>query len=370
MKKSVCDACGSGNIYTVYTLPRIPAFQNKLFPTAEAAQSAPVARVDLTACSDCGFVFNASFDGSLMDYDGDYQNAQDHSPTFQGYLDEVADIIMAVAGNTDSIVEIGCGKGYFLEMLRAKGLKVKGFDPTYEGSNPDIVKAYFGPETAAGLTADIVIMRHTLEHIESPYAFLCGLKRILKSDCRIFIEIPRVEWIAEHKAFWDIFHEHCNYFSEGFFRKIFAQRCQITPVFSDQYMMVHAQIGDLVDSIPPSAQPDYRDMFSAEISKHKAAVEAGGKHYVWGAGAKGIAFANILDPERKHIPVLVDINPRKQGHYISLTGHPCVAPESVDWPSLAANDCIWIMNHRYKDEIIAALPENLPCRLVTLGEDE
>jgi len=368
MKKSVCDACDSGNVYTVYTLPRIPAFQNKLFPTAAAAQSAPAARVDLTACSDCGFVFNAAFDNNLMEYDGDYQNAQDHSPTFQGYLDEVAGLILSAVKNTDGIVEIGCGKGYFLEMLKSKGLHVKGFDPTYEGSNPDIVKAYFGPETAAGLTADVIIMRHTLEHIESPYAFLRSLKDILKPECRIFIEIPRVEWIAAHKAFWDIFHEHCNYFSEEFFRKIFAQRCEITPVFSDQYMMVNALIGDLVDSIPAGPQPDYSDLFTAEIVKHKAIVEGGGRHYVWGAGAKGIAFANILDPDKTHIPVLIDINPRKQGHYISLTGHPCVAPESVDWRGLSGDDCLWIMNQRYKDEILAALPQDLPCRIVTLGE--
>lgn len=369
MKKSVCDACAGKNVYTVYTLPRIPAFQNKLFPTAEAAQSAPAARVDLTACGDCGFVFNADFDDSLMDYDGDYQNAQDHSPTFQGYLEEIAGIVMVAVKVTDTVVEIGCGKGYFLEMLKSKGMHVTGFDPTYEGSNPDIVKAYFGPQTAEGLAADAVIMRHTLEHIESPYGFLQGLKDILKPDCRIFIEVPRVEWIAEHKAFWDIFHEHCNYFSEDFFRRIFSNRCDITPVFSDQYMMVSARIGDLVDRIPAGTQPDYRDLFSDEIIKHRNLIEAGGKHYVWGAGAKGIAFANILDPDRKYIPVLVDINSRKQGDYISLTGHPCVAPGEVDWDSLSANDCLWIMNARYKDEIIAALPKGLACRVVTLGED-
>ena len=369
MNKSVCDACGGSNIYTVYTLPRIPAFQNKLFVTPEAAQSAPPARVELTACSDCGFVFNAAFDNTLMDYDGDYQNAQDHSPTFQGYLDEVAGIIMAAVDKTDTVVEIGCGKGYFLEVLKSKGLCVKGFDPTYEGSSPDIVKAYFGPETAVDMVADIVVMRHTLEHIPSPYAFLHELKSILKPMCRIFIEIPRVEWIAEHRAFWDIFHEHCNYFSEDFFRKIFSGNCKITSVFSDQYMMVSAQIGDLVDKIPASPQPDYRDMFSAEITKHRAAVEAGGKHYVWGAGAKGIAFANILDPEKKYIPALVDINPRKQGHYISLTGHPCVAPEDIDWQNLTSTDCLWIMNQRYKNEILAALPQSLVCRIITLGED-
>lgn len=369
MKKFICNACAGDDVYTVYTLPRIPAFQNKLFTTCAAAQSAPVASVELVACNDCGFVFNAAFDDGLMDYDGDYQNAQDHSPSFQGYLEGIADIVMASANPALSIVEIGCGKGYFLEMLKSKGLRVKGFDPTYEGSSPDIIKAYFDSETAGDIKADIAIMRHTLEHIEAPYLFLRKLKGILRPECRIFIEVPRIEWIAEHKAFWDIFHEHCNYFSEDFFRRIFSGRCDVTRVFSEQYMMVSALIGDLVDTVPRGATTDYRDLFSSEIPKYRRMVEAGGRHYVWGAGAKGIAFANILDAKREYIPFLIDINPRKQGHYISLTGHSCVGPESVDWKSLTSDDCLWIMNARYKSEIMASLPEGLACRVVTLGED-
>lgn len=369
MKKFACNVCASGNVYTLYTLPRIPAFQNKLFKMREAAESAPVASVELLACNDCGFVFNAAFDNNLMNYDSDYQNAQDHSPSFQGYLEGIADIVMTAIKPTLNVVEIGCGKGYFLEMLKSKGVRIKGFDPTYEGRSPDIVRAYFDAEAAGDITADVAIMRHTLEHIEAPYLFLRKLKELLPPKCRIFIEVPRMEWIAERKAFWDIFHEHCNYFSEDFFLRIFSERCDITRVFSDQYMVVSALMEDLVEVVPKGAVTDYRDLFSSEIPKYRQIIESGGRHYVWGAGAKGIAFANILDTERKYIPFLIDINPRKQGHYISLTGHACVGPENVDWRSLTSDDSLWIMNSRYKDEIMAALPDGLACRVITLGED-
>jgi len=36
----------------------------------------------------------------------------------------------------ERIVEVGCGKGYFWEMLLVKGFDVTGSDPTYEGENP------------------------------------------------------------------------------------------------------------------------------------------------------------------------------------------------------------------------------------------
>ena len=74
----------------------------------------------------------------------------------------------------EHLVEVGCGKGYFLEMLLAKGFDVTGFDPTYEGVNPRVKRQYFEPgavELAHGL-----ILRHVLEHIQSPYGFLEQLK--------------------------------------------------------------------------------------------------------------------------------------------------------------------------------------------------
>ena len=39
-----------------------------------------------------------------------------------------------------SLIEVGCGKGLFLEQLRAAGFDITGLDPTYEGSNPRVIK--------------------------------------------------------------------------------------------------------------------------------------------------------------------------------------------------------------------------------------
>ncbi|MFZ1179571.1 MAG: hypothetical protein WAO15_25630 [Mycobacterium sp.] len=39
---------------------------------------------------------------------------------------------------TDGLVEVGCGKAYFLELLQSRGCSITGFDPTYEGENPAV----------------------------------------------------------------------------------------------------------------------------------------------------------------------------------------------------------------------------------------
>lgn len=367
--KTVCDACRSPELDMLYTLERIPAFQNKLFPTQEAAVRTQTARVSLACCRRCNLVFNAAFQNDLMDYDGDYQNAQDHSPSFRDYLTRIASLVTEdVDLSRAKLVEIGCGKGYFLRLLEEQGADIIGFDPTFEGEHPRITKAYFNRDTAKGLAVDAIIMRHTLEHIESPLDFLLGLKEFLNPDVTIAIEIPRFEWIVEHTAFWDIFHEHCNYFTEAFFQHIFGGKAIIHRTFSDQYMVVKARIGDVQQ---PTGQHGsaFANVFSADIPRYHAELRRFRHNYVWGAGAKGIAFANILDAEAQHIDAVIDINHRKQQCFLPLTGHACVSPESIEWASIEEDTCLWIMNDNYKAEILAALPKQRHFTVRTLGED-
>jgi hypothetical protein len=50
---------------------------------------------------------------------------------------------------------------------------------------------------------------------------------------------------------------------------------------------------------------------------------------LWGAAAKGVTFANIIDPGVTDIKCVVDINPAKAGRYVPGTGHPIVSLESL-----------------------------------------
>lgn len=367
MKKTLCDACGSRNIYSIYRVDRIPLFQNRLFATAELARRSPTGRVNLTACRDCDLIFNSEFNASLMSYDDSYQNAQEHSPSFMAHLEKMAAIVCERLTPGDHIVEIGCGKATFLEQIRARKWHITGYDPAYEGNSPYVFKKYFDAKEASSLKIDALVMRHTLEHMEFPYALLKTLKAIVPETARIFIEVPRYEWIESHGAFWDVFHEHCNYFTEEFFRNVFSQKAQIVRVFEDQYMLVIAQAGDSVPALPAGSAVTHKDVFGRQLERYRALMREKRRNVVWGGGAKGVAFANILDPGARSIEAVIDINPRKQGQFIAVTGHPCICPDTMDFASLDENDCLWIMNANYTAEIIRSLPA-LRCRIQTLGE--
>src|SRR6185295_10449910 len=145
----------------------LPVSQNRMFATAAEALASPTVNVVLVQDEQSGLVNNAAFDHSKLTYDQDYQNEQAHSGVFQRHLDEVAAVI-GKHFRDKTLLEVGCGKGYFLEHLRKLGFKITGVDPAYEGQNPTVVKARF--DRSLGLSADGIILRHVLEHIPDPVA--------------------------------------------------------------------------------------------------------------------------------------------------------------------------------------------------------
>jgi len=55
---------------------------------------------------------------------------------------DVIEMVELIMGK-QNLVEVGCGKGLFLEMLLNRNVDIVGFDPTYVGSNPRITKFFF-----------------------------------------------------------------------------------------------------------------------------------------------------------------------------------------------------------------------------------
>ena len=79
-----------------------------------------------------------------------------------------------------------------------------------------------------------------------------------------------------------------------------------------------------------------------------------GKVALWGAGAKGTTFVNLIDPGRKLIDCIVDLNPNKQCCFVPGTGHPIVHYREL--ASRGITDAI-LMNPNYLKENLAILKD-------------
>jgi len=232
----------STRVKLLYEARQLPIFQNRMYRTEMEARDCPKGNIHLVEDLETGLIYNQAFQPNLMCYGEDYQNEQAVSPIFRAHLESVARIVVCNLGR-HSLIEIGCGKGFFLEMLLSNGCEVTGFDPTYEGINPNVIKQYFVP--GLGIQAQGLVLRHVLEHIQDPVDFLMQIRKANGGSGRIYIEVPCFDWICEQRAWFDIFYEHVNYFRLSDFQRMFGMIHDSGHLFGGQYLYVVAELESL-----------------------------------------------------------------------------------------------------------------------------
>jgi len=331
----------------LYKESDFPILQNRVYGTYEEAIHCPRGDIQIVEDDQSGLIYNAAFRPELMHYDSNYNNEQANSIFFQQHLTAVKEIIRRELGQQD-LVEVGCGKGFFFEMLLADGFDVTGFDPTYEGSNPRILKEYFKPgvmQPSRGL-----ILRHVLEHVPDPYRFLCDLRDANGGAGLIYIEVPCFDWICEKRAWFDIFYEHVNYFRILDFFKMFGSVYASGKLFGDQYLYVVVDLATLV--APKYAKRDAihfpEDFLASLTSQEQNRTEQSA--VVWGGASKGVIFSLLRERIGKPVSAVVDVNPAKQGKFLPVTGLQVLSAESLlsQHPEGAT---VYVMNSNYIDEI-------------------
>lgn len=330
----------------LYQQEQLPIFQNRMYATEAEAKACPKGDVQLVEDQRTGLVYNAAFRPELMAYDAHYQNEQALSPLFQEHLESVSCIIDRCMGR-DSIVEVGCGKGFFLEMLLGKGFDVTGFDPTYEGSNPRAMNHCFEP--GVGIKASGLVLRHVLEHIQDPFNFLLQLKEANGGSGKIYIEVPCFDWICEHRAWFDIFYEHVNYFRISDFYRMFGTVIESGRLFGGQYLFVVAELATL-----RKPEINFKDcvIFPKDFTHNlvDATRLDSTRVAIWGGGSKGVIFALLKARAGQLINTVIDINPAKQGKYLPSTGLLVQSPPEA-LAVLPKGSTIYVMNSNYLEEI-------------------
>jgi SAM-dependent methyltransferase len=338
---------------SLYHISGLPILQNCVFNNREEATSCKTADVRLSQNINTGIVHNVNFDPSLITYDKNYQNEQAFSPRFKSHLQEVANLLQQQFMDM-AILEIGCGKGFFLEYLSNLNFKIKGIDPSYEGTNPNITKNHFTPEL--NLRGQAIVLRHVLEHIDEPIKFLHNILEANNRHGKIYIEVPCLDWICTNQAWFDIFYEHVNYFRLSDFETMFSKIYDMGHLFNGQYIYIIADLSSI-------NRPPFKDIvqvnFPAEIfpqiNKLQSLYGKNSDHkrrqkIIWGASSKGVIFSILMQRNDITLDFAVDINPAKQQKFLPVSGLAINSPEESQ--KLINKDAvIFVMNSNYLAEV-------------------
>lgn len=370
-----CPVCESGNLEMFFSIKQVPVIINILSNTKEEALDRPKGDIDLGFCDQCGHIYNTSFDLSLLDYSGEYDNSLHFSSTFRTFARDLADSMVHQRGWTNgSLLEVGCGKADFLKMLcDLGGNQGIGFDPSIEsadwesigekGGRIKLVRGYFGKEDT-DVSGDRVICQHVLEHIETPFKFLEDIRtsRTPYPNHDVYFEVPNVLYSLRDFGVWDIIYEHCSYFSPPSMRHLFERlgyavdSCE--EVYGNQFLSLHASYRNTEVSTPHHDITELAGLvyqFGRTFADKTAywkdvlgpARKGDEKVVVWGAGSKGITFLNMMT-DGKGIDYIIDQNPAKTGKFVAGTGQEIQTPEFL---SAYHPDQVIIMNPLYEEEI-------------------
>ncbi|MEH6525226.1 MAG: class I SAM-dependent methyltransferase [Sneathiella sp.] len=339
----------------------IPIIPNSPLDTADGKEAFGLMGLKRNMTS--RLIVNALFDENLISYDDNYQNDQAVSAAFSDHMQSVFEILKNTYSKGAKLVEVGCGKGSFIELAeKGNWFDLRGYDAAYEGQHPKIEKRFLNAED--NIEADIVVLRHVLEHIQKPQSFVSTLSEIF-GDTDIYIEVPDFDWIVANQAFFDITYEHVNYFDQQSLSNLFTKASSSGRLFNNQYQYVLSNLNNL--STENYMGDKWEDVdFGFLFDRFLPLIEEirdrarNRKVIIWGGATKGVLFCHHLlrfMPDLiSQIPFVVDINPRKQGKFLPSSHLPIVSAEY--FVSTAQGDeLVLIMNPNYEPEISAFLKE-------------
>ena len=380
MKQKHCPNCGTRGSHVFHRVAEVPVNSCLLFPDRKRAEGLARGDIELAFCPQCAFVFNAAWQQGTTIYTDLYEETQIYSPTYSAFQRRLAEDLIGRYGlSGKEIVEIGCGKGAFLSLLcEMGGNSGVGYDPSFvperstaEAANVAFRREYFS-ETTDQPPVDLVCCRMTLEHISDTQGFVRSVRRIASPDrgTVVFFQVPDVRRILTEGAFWDVYYEHCSYFSpaslEYLFRSAGFEILRTSGGFDDQYVTIEARpvaqaerdeavvedgaLEELAESV--AAYPEAAMRSAADWAERiRDAARGGARVVLWGSGSKAVAFLSAvgLGEEIEH---LVDINPHRWGKFVPGSGRQIVSPEYL---SRHRPDLVIAMNPIYRREIAADL---------------
>jgi len=374
--KLVCKSCGSGGMRVFYEIRGVPVHSCMLLPTRAEALAFPRGDLALGFCSNCGFISNLLFDSRLQNYAPGYEEQQSFSERFNEFAHSLATRLLDRYNlRGKKLVEIGCGKGDFLVMMceigQCNGI---GIDPSFvpgrlEGPGADRVRFIqdFYSERYAAITGDMILCRHTLEHIDTTAEFIRRVRQTVggRRETIVFFEVPDVGRVLREQAFWDIYYEHCSYFTLGSLARLFRtcgfEVLDLAKDYDDQYLLIEARPvnaptlpqlvaeNDLADIAHDVAV--FEERFQKTARMWRARLDeirlTGQRAVIWGSGSKCVAFLSTLGVHDE-IEWIVDINPHRHGKFLAGSGIEIRSPEKL---REYRPQVVIAMNPIYREEI-------------------
>jgi len=133
------------------------------------------------------------------------------------------DVALAAGGD---VLEVGCGRGYFLRRLESHGLTGSGLELNVDAIARKVTQLDVWNETIEAFRARssekfaVVCSFQVLEHVTDPAGFIRECAELLKPGGRLILSTPNHGFAGHAVDPFDMPPHHMNHFTEDIFRRI------------------------------------------------------------------------------------------------------------------------------------------------------
>ena len=382
-----CRICGSDNIEEVLNLGEQPP-ANSLYRSDE--KRPPDVPLRLMYCQKCSTVqLGEDVDPEYLF--GEYLWVTGTSATAEQYSHEFAKKALSQVvehNKSPYIVEIASNDGTFLKRFIEKGCKVLGIDPAKNIAELAVkngipTKAdFFTLDLANRLAekegkADIVFARNVIPHVKEIHSVIGGINTLINEGGVGIIEVHNAGLILEELHYDYIYHEHLFYYTlktiSGLIERygLHVFDVMLSPISGGSWVIYFSKnkkekTKELIKHEKKELENNINSYhrwveFSDQVTVHseklkKMVMQSDKKIPAYGASARSSTLLNFCGITNKHISVVIDKNPMKNGLMTAGSNIPVVSFED-GLKEIKSSEKILLLAWNFQDEIVQELRE-------------
>jgi len=190
----------------------------------------------LYLCSNCGMVFQARcyreeewIKIQTENYRTDLSNEE-----IEDLVNDYHEMVRFITegfSKSGKVLDCGCGRGLLLKALERKGWECTGVELPGEAGlfarnrlGLNIILGDCEDLELNNVEFDVIILWHVLEHLKAPVKVLKKIRKLLKDNGRVFLQVP---WVPDFENYQDkhYYHilvlNHLNFFSPHVIKRLF-----------------------------------------------------------------------------------------------------------------------------------------------------